>query len=565
MKAEPQCTEVLLACYSKESTVISKISFDNQLWTAAQDEVKVLLERVQANKVPTQRTVMSREVLPKEIDLFLENCVELIIEVPSVRAADIKKQRNSWSLNGMPYEFPLITSTDMIFRNKSIGDVMSTVDAAKEAINQGYNLCRLKAKELYVAVISNAKRKYDPQSPLWFPVFYGCKGGSFSREEKRRTYDTIMDACIENNIQILSTAFDGECFSLLTQDKDSNPLTLIQLQHKVFEEVKALDKREILKQIEAASRFMEDATKLQAKYLSSGKVELVGPSLPKNARVSFEKASNAAKKVRSKAKSNNKNNVPQKNSVSQEPKSTRKKAKGKRNFPATLFQQAKALVSSQCFYKAALNEAYAEVIWPKKHQEWEANSHIVHGIPGLPANWFCVPEYNKERKRLEHKIWDATHIITNIKRVVCTSGTRHLRKTAWHIAAKDPGVKLKLTMVTNLPDKQDIGFALTTFSEKVEEVMKKNDFHEEAMFCALMRNWWIAEDEPGISAKKRLEHRVALREYLLKDVNFGTFPPITEYVKDKLNYFDCYSAIRSWRGCSMLTNMRGGAGRRFKL
>ena len=47
----------------------------------------------------------------------------------------------------------------------------------------------------------------------------------------------------------------------------------------------------------------------------------------------------------------------------------------------------------------------------------------------------------------------------------------------------------------------------------------------EAYFCQLVRDWYRAEDQPGISANKRLKMRLALREFLLAHVNFKHFPP----------------------------------------
>ena len=139
-----------------------------------------------------------------------------------------------------------------------------------------------------------------------------------------------------------------------------------------------------------------------------------------------------------------------------------------------------------------------------------------------------------KRQRLEHKVWDGTHLMTNMRRVVCTRGTELLKPKAWLAASQNPDVKLKYTMVADLPDKQDIGFALTTFSEEVEECMKQKHFYEEAKFCKLIRNWWNAEDESGISAVERLKHRLAMRKYLLDNVDFGICPQFTEYVKGML-------------------------------
>ena len=40
-----------------------------------------------------------------------------------------------------------------------------------------------------------------------------------------------------------------------------------------------------------------------------------------------------------------------------------------------------------------------------------------------------------------------------------------------------------------------------------------------------MREWYEAEDAAGLSALVRVERRLKLKSYLLKDVDFGIFPP----------------------------------------
>ena len=190
----------------------------------------------------------------------------------------------------------------------------------------------------------------------------------------------------------------------------------------------------------------------------------------------------------------------------------------------------KVILESPFYYKAALNVIYSKILWPAYFKEWKDSSHIIHGMSGFSDTWYSVREFSLKRKRLEHKVWDGTHLVTNMRRVVCTEGTDLLSKNAWLAASQYRTVKLKYAMVTDLPDKQDKGFAITTFSE-VEDAMIKENYHKEAKFCRLLRNWWEAEDEPGIPAMERLKSRLELRQYVLANVDSGDFLPFTDYVK----------------------------------
>ncbi|XP_062594720.1 uncharacterized protein LOC134256129 [Saccostrea cucullata] len=73
--------------------------------------------------------------------------------------------------------------------------------------------------------------------------------------------------------------------------------------------------------------------------------------------------------------------------------------------------------------------------------------------------------------------------------------------------------------------------AVTHFSPKVEQVMRNNGDERAANLCSDVRLWWKSEDDPGISAKDRFLMRMKLRERLLQDVEFHTFPPPTMYIK----------------------------------
>ena len=176
MEAEPHVEELVFACYSPESTVISRVTFDNTLWILAKIEIKNLLQMLAQGKVPTQRTLFAKEQLPKRMVEFLDNCVELMIEVPSVRnyPEDFDAPVNNRSVDeSMPYNIPLEPNDPV--QPVSTADLWTIAEKFEEVIQKGYDICRLKAKELFVCLLSSAKRSYDPEKPSCFPIFYGLK------------------------------------------------------------------------------------------------------------------------------------------------------------------------------------------------------------------------------------------------------------------------------------------------------------------------------------------------------------------------------------------------------
>ena len=129
-------------------------------------------------------------------------------------------------------------------------------------------------------------------------------------------------------------------------------------------------------------------------------------------------------------------------------------------------------------------------------------------------------------------ILDQHHLFTNARSKCCSSGIpeRGLQKEAWVRAAKGGKAGLNIALV-DLVDRQSDTFAHATFLQKVEENMKENGDYNEANFCRLLREWYSAEDDPGISSTYRCELRLNLRKWLLSHVQFNQFPPSGSHIR----------------------------------
>jgi hypothetical protein len=123
-----------------------------------------------------------------------------------------------------------------------------------------------------------------------------------------------------------------------------------------------------------------------------------------------------------------------------------------------------------------------------------------------------------------------------------------ISKEAWKQVAlnsSENGAGLSIAMVEDLVDAQSNGYARRTFSKDVEREMRRLSFDREADFCRDFRNWYLAEDEPGLSAEDRFQYRMRMRERRLSGVKFGVFRPPGLHVKG--------IPITMWEG--LLTNI----------
>ena len=193
--------------------------------------------------------------------------------------------------------------------------------------------------------------------------------------------------------------------------------------------------------------------------------------------------------------------------------------------------------------KHQLNIIMAENIFPRELENWYSQSPFGKYInvncvdcTGLKT-WFSYPELNVPLGFYVFMILDGYHQLCGLRRLFCANGipAKGISKEAILKVAEESetnGSGLNIALVKDLIDKQSVAYAVKTFSEKVEEALLKNGALNEAKFCSLVRNWYQAEDEPGIPALDRCKYRLHLREWLLQHVNFGQFPPSGAYVKD---------------------------------
>lgn len=190
--------------------------------------------------------------------------------------------------------------------------------------------------------------------------------------------------------------------------------------------------------------------------------------------------------------------------------------------------------SSTKIPKERLNNTVAAMLYDTKYDEWreESTFKLKTRIENADTTkWFSFPEFSEERQQIEPKCLDAHHLLVNLRCKVCKDGLVGIRKEAWHQVAEKNNAVISNAIVVDLVDKQNNAFAKRTFSKAVEDEMRKLKYSTEADFCRLIRQWYESEDSGGIAAIERVQRKLELKSFLLKDVDFGIFPPPGMYIK----------------------------------
>ena len=103
--------------------------------------------------------------------------------------------------------------------------------------------------------------------------------------------------------------------------------------------------------------------------------------------------------------------------------------------------------------------------------------------------------------------------------------------SAFEKVARSKQTNLSLAVVVDGVDKQSNAFARVMFSKEVERILLQNGDTNEADFCRVVRRWYEAEDDPGLTAYDRFLRRMDFKTYLLDGFSFSTFPPPSSHIK----------------------------------
>ena len=148
---------------------------------------------------------------------------------------------------------------------------------------------------------------------------------------------------------------------------------------------------------------------------------------------------------------------------------------------------------------ALLQIIYAKTVLCKERSSWEKWKTILMKayIPIVKdyVDIFYFPKYFEACSQLEPRTTDYTHMLTNLRSLVCQKGLLNVKRSAFvHIVEEHPNVLSKAIVITNL-DKQSAAIALKLFSVKVEYLLEQNGDHHEALLVCLVHNWYLAFDQ----------------------------------------------------------------------
>ena len=238
------CSELLFSCWTKQSTTVLKVTFDDNLW----DVIWKVLCSVYGSDNPKRPSKFPDDIkqLRKMISEFQDNNVELLGEFPSCNATNYQVHESE-EANGdhEPYIKPV---EEALFNGDKVtsDDMMSCAHRAQKWLTEIYRLCRTTASEIFVFTANDLDRQYHSELNNAHPIVYALKGSSMTNECFKRMTQHVIAACEENGLHVLATSSDGQWHRFGVRNWAEEPLTILQLQKDIWNKEKAKPKSTVL-------------------------------------------------------------------------------------------------------------------------------------------------------------------------------------------------------------------------------------------------------------------------------------------------------------------------------
>ena len=219
----------IFASWSAQSMTVFEVSNDPILWDEI-FEASVSVYGESNLSFPSRKPDYVSVLKPKMLK-FTHQKVRFLCEVPSLKATDMATDNNVSDV------------VDLHLDDHASSTVCTEI---RSALHEAHHLCRKKATEILVWLLSDTDRSWQAEIPHSIPVAYAMKGYSLTTNTMRLMNDVVLDACHSRGIQVACSTFDGQWLPMATKSAKGKPLTLMQLSRDIWRDVVGFTRAEIV-------------------------------------------------------------------------------------------------------------------------------------------------------------------------------------------------------------------------------------------------------------------------------------------------------------------------------
>ena len=188
------------------------------------------------------------------MEAFVNEQSTLAVEVPTLQCIDIRTFENLENINNPMYRFrPPYPSYE--YNTESIKEkIVQCCISSSECIREAHDLCRRKATEVLLFLLTDTDREYSKDKASAIPIAYALKGKSLKVSVCRKMMNDVRTYLHRKNVNVLVEAYDGQWSGLVFRSAQNEPLTLFELQRDAWTTYATLAKDKLLQHLAHVSQ-----------------------------------------------------------------------------------------------------------------------------------------------------------------------------------------------------------------------------------------------------------------------------------------------------------------------
>lgn len=232
----------LYISYSEESTTFMECKFDSDLWEHLWTETKKTYDYI--NPLKPSHLDANIGNIKASLQNYISQNVTFICELPSIKGFESDENINYRIKN--PYKKgPVHVASEPDFQ-LIYSDIFEHCNKAKTMTEKSHELSRKKAGEILTFILSDSDREKSQYGIDHIPIAYAMKGYSLKVEIMRKLIEDVRNKCKDEGIDILTEVSDGQWFKIISQDINGQPLTRLQYQKKIWNDVMKMKKKDMI-------------------------------------------------------------------------------------------------------------------------------------------------------------------------------------------------------------------------------------------------------------------------------------------------------------------------------
>ena len=199
---------------SPQSVALSILDFDDKLWSTIWQACKDIYDSKEKSE-PKHLPGNASELKWKSslIKLLL-----IAAEVPLLKCEDNQMYSNMANVRNPAYRFRknyLLTNVQDTDIQRINTRILECCIRSVKLIRESYDMCRRKATEVLLFVLTDTDREFNRDKPAAVPIAYALKGESIRLDTARKMVNDVRDYLHEQTCKVLVEAYDGQWAGLV--------------------------------------------------------------------------------------------------------------------------------------------------------------------------------------------------------------------------------------------------------------------------------------------------------------------------------------------------------------